>query len=236
MLIKIHRISFLALLALSTIALAADGFTVGWKPKEGDAYRYTMKADLDLGGNPIPLTATLTEKITKVETDGSYTVESSQIEGKVSLNGKEQDIPNGSPTSIIFKASGEVSKVVGDASAATPNSYRMANLSMIFDPGKPVAVGDAWFHEIKPDAATGAVGIRADYKLIGEEKIGAIDTLKIKATLKETTGDVPGSSDETVWVDKANGSTVKIEAKWVNAPVPGTLSPVSATVKIDRVG
>jgi hypothetical protein len=231
---RFHTI--LALAALSAVALAAvDGITLARKPKKDEVHKYAMKADVDFGGIPVVVTATLQEKVVDVADDGTYTLEQTQIEGKASINGTDRDLGGGSPSRMAFKANGEVSKLLGDAATTNANAYRMANLGLTYFPDKAVNVGDTWSFDIKSNKETGAVAGKAEFKLVGEEKVANHDTYKIKTIVKETEGDTPASSDGNVWVDKVDGSMVKTEVKWVNAPFPGAPAPLNATVKIDRV-
>jgi hypothetical protein len=62
-------------------------------------------------------------------------------------------------------------------------------------------VGDTWAEDVKADAKTGAEADHADYKIVSEEKVGDIDTIKVHATIKETSGGDPASSEGTYWLD-----------------------------------
>jgi len=229
---KITKLSVLALAALSAAAFAADAITLTRKPKEGETTKYRMKAELELGGMPITFNGLLSEKVLKVEPNGAYSLETAQIEGKVSINGQEQDVPGTGSSTINYKGNGDVVEIKGDQ--VTPEAYRMANLGVVADPGKPINVGDTWSHEIKADKKTGALGVKADYKFLGEEKVGDVDTLKIKVNVKETEGSDPASADGTVWLNKADGMLIKMNSKWVNAPYPGAGMPVTATITLVR--
>jgi hypothetical protein len=220
-------------LALSATALAAfDGLSVMRKPKEGEQIRYRMTADVDFGGMAIKAKFLVAEKVTKVEADGSYKLEQQQLEGVVDLNGQEQEMPSSGPTVTVYTKEGEIKEISG--AETTPDSYRLANLGLMRDPGKTLNVGDTWTHEIKADAKTGAVAAKAEYKVLAEEKVGDWDTVKVSQTIKETEGTDPASSTGTVWLLKEDGSTVKAESKWVNAPFPGAPGPINATVKMER--
>lgn len=233
---RFHPLALLALAALTTAALAAtDAVTLVRKPKKDEVHKYSMKADIDVNGLQVSVIATTQEKTTDVAEDGSYTVEEMLVDGKTTAAGQEKDLAGGPPSSMIYKTNGIISKINGDAKQATSNAYRMANLSLLYLPDKAVNVGDAWTYDVKADKATGAVAAKGEFKLLGDEKVGTHDTWKIKATIKETEGDTPSSSDGTVWIDKADGSMVKNEVKWVNAPFPGIQVPVNATVKIERI-
>jgi hypothetical protein len=223
----------LAALAVSASAFAVvDGLSVARKPKEGEQIRYRMTADVDFGGMAIKAKFLVAEKVVKIESDGTYKVEQSQLEGKIDMNGQEQELPGGGATTTIYTKDGSVKEISGDQT--TPDTYRMANLGVVIDPGKTLNVGDTWTHEIKADSKTGAVAAKAEYKVLGEEKVGNWDTVKVQVKVKETEGTEPAGNDGTIWISKADGSTVKLDQKWTNAPFPGAPAPINATVKMDR--
>lgn len=230
---KLTMLGILAVAAITASAFAfADGLRITRKPKEGETIKYRTTADVDFGGMAIKAKFLVAEKVVKVEADGSYKVEQSQLEGKVDVNGQEQDAPGGGTSTTTYAANGEVKEVKGDNT--TPDTYRMSNLGILIDPAKDLAINDTWSYDIKADKKTGAVAVKAEFKLLGEEKIGEWDTLKIKATLKETEGTDPASSDGTLWISKVDGSLVQQEGKWVNFPFPGAPAPINATVKMTR--
>lgn len=231
---KSFRLIPFALVATAAIALAGTaGFTLKRTPKEGETLTYNLKADVDFNGMNITFTGKVKEKTTKVDSDGSYTVESQTQDAKINMNGQEMDAPGSdSVTTSIYTAEGLTKEIKGDS--ASDSAYRMSNLGALVTPGKEINVGDTWTHEFKADAKTGVVAAKAEYKLLGEEKIGDIDTLKIKVNITETEGSTPASSDGTAWVSKADGSTVKLEAKWTNAPFPGAPAPINANVTLTR--
>ena len=229
---KLKMIALLAVAASATAFAALDGFSVARKPKEGDQVRYRMTADVDFGGMAIKAKFLVAEKVTKVEADGSYKLEQTQLEGQIDLNGQTQDMPTSGATTMVYTKEGVIKEISGADS--TPDSFRMANLGILTDPGKTLNIGDTWTYEIKADSKTGAVAAKADYKVLAEEKIGDWDCLKIQSTVKETEGSDPASSEGTTWILKSDGSTVKSETKWINAPFPGAPAPINATVTLTR--
>ena len=231
---RFQTLSFIGLIAASAVAMAAvQGFALKRTPKEGQTYKYAMEGAVDFGGMDVTIKATVQETVTKVEADGKYSVEQKQLDGKISIQGNEQDMPASPGTTTIYKPNGEVVEIKADQS--DPNTYRMATLGLTIDPGKMVNVGDKWSYEVKADSKTGVVTAKADYTVLGEEKVGTFDTVKIKAVVKESEGSEPASSESTVWLDKKDGAMVKSESKWINAPVPGAPGAINATVKMTRV-
>jgi hypothetical protein len=217
------------LLALSAVAMAAQAFTIKRTPKQDEVAKYRMKGEFEVLGQQATFTGMVQEKVLKVAEDGNYTIESSQLEGKVNINGQEIEM-NSPPSVSVYKPGGDIVEIQGDSSEA---AYRSAILNQFFEPGKPVAVGDSWTKEIAGAPRTGGIGAKADFKVLGEEKVGTVDTLKIKATIKET-GAEPASTESTVWLSKADSTLVKIEGKWNNVPMPGAPAPISGNVTMTR--
>ena len=214
----------LSLLSAAVISMAAvDAYTIKRTPKVGEVHKYKQVGKFDVGGQEFEYEATASQKVAKVEDSGNYTVEEAQSD--VKLNG--QEAPEGSgpgATNTTFSAKGEVLEIKGDRVEA--NTYRFANLAIFILPEKEVAFGDSWSYDIKEDKKLGSVAGKATYKLVGEEKIGSNDCLKLSYSVKESGSDA-ASSEGTVWIRKGDSTLIKMSAKWTNAPVPG--APMSIT-------
>lgn len=222
------------LAVLSALALAAQAGPLVRKVQVGEELKYRVKANVELGGNAIVFSGLQTEKVLEVGTDGTYTVESKTTDAKVTFGGQEIEIPaDQSPsTTSVYNLDGTIKEIRGDNAQA--ESYRFANLATVFLNGKEAKVGEAWTNEKTADSKSGAVAYKSTYKIVGEEKVGSLDTWKIEFSTKESEGDAPASSDGTVWIDKADATLVKTEAKWSNAPFPGAPGPVNGTVTVTR--
>jgi hypothetical protein len=219
--------------ALSVAAIAIqDGINLKRTVKVGDTVKLRLKADVDIQGTEAAFSSLITEKITKVESNGNYTLESSQSEGKVNLGGQEMDVPGSTQTST-YKATGEVMEI--KAENVDGNFYRTAHLTSFIVGDKAVKSGDSWAVEIKKDEKTGAVAAKGTFKIEGEEKIGERDTFKIKHSIKETDGgEAAASVEATSWISKKDGTIVKSEGQWKNVPIPGAPFPVSAKYVMTR--
>jgi hypothetical protein len=225
----------LALVATSfaAMALAQGGSTLQRVVKVGDTMRYRLKAEIELAGEQAVFSALVTERVVRVDPGGDYVVESIQADGKVGFAGQEFEAPPSPPSSTTYRLTGEVVQIRGEMN--DENAYRIANLSLVRTPGKSVGVGDTWSHKVAADAKTGGVPIEANYRIEGEEKIGQWDTLKIKMSVRETEGSEPASNEALVWMSKTDGSMVKLESKWTNAPIPGAPGPVNGQITLTRV-
>ena len=221
-----------ALLAVAALAVAAqDGWTLKRAPKEGEELKFRMKASIDFQGTDFSFAALIKEKVLRVEADGTYTVESDQLEGKASFAGQEVDVPSQGATISVYKPAGDVVEIRGADTSAS--AYRMANLNNIYYPEKPIKVGESWTKEIKADTKTGALDATATYKLLAEEKVGSHDTLKIEAKVTEK-GNDGASAEFTAWLSKTDFGIVKMTGDWKNAPLAGAPGPVNAKVEMNR--
>jgi len=231
------RTAIRTLLLMATLAQCAfvtdDTYAIKRTPMVGAVAKFIMTGDFQVNGGQGQIIATVSEKVTAVDKDGNFTVEQSQIEASGTFEKEKIETPSRNPISLTYKPNGQVTSIKGDLIDA--NSYRMENLGALVDPGKQVAINDVWTSESKADKDLGTVAVKAIYKLIGEEKIGNVDTLKIQATVKETEGDKPAENEFTEWISKTDGSMIQLQAKWTNAPFPDISYPVTATIKLSRV-
>lgn len=211
-----------------------DGFSVRRQPKEGQIVKLRFKAVLEIQSSQATLTGLVQDKTTKVNSDGSYEEEEQQTEGVAKIGDQSFPSPVIGPFPIVHNADGSLRELRGNDTVAGPDAYRMSTLELLIDSGHPLNVGDSWTADIKADPKTGVQAAKADYKILGEEKIGEFDTLKIRMTIKETQGATPASSEGTVWINKADGTIVKAEMKWTNAPFPGAPAPMNASMTETR--
>lgn len=229
--LAIHAgIWFAALAALAAgQTQAPTGFTVKRIPKVGDAIKYKMTADfvaLAKGS----LTATLLEEVKTIDKDGSYSLQQTQIDASGVYDNEKVDVPARTPITIKYKPDGHLSAIQGDL--IDSNSYRVENLALVIDPGKPIEVGSTWMDDIPADKDQKTPAVHLEYKLLGTETVAGVDCLKIKGSGNEVGGVNPAKHAFTVWLSKTDGSRIELDSKWDNAPFPGISSPVSASIKI----
>lgn len=221
--------------ALSLAAVAAqDAFTLKRNVKVGDVMKSKMTVEADFGGTAILITATTTEKVVKMEDSGIVHTESSQSNMKIKFGDQEMGGEDQPPTTYITKITGELVELKGESIEAS--YYRMASMTSFRFPEGPVKAGDKWTYEIKADKKTGIVSGKHEYEVVGPDKVGARECLKVKHSYKETEGGEPASSTGTVWIDLKDGSMVKLEASQQKVPVPQAPGPMDMKLKIEREG
>jgi len=233
--LKSKLIAATAILGLAALSLAAviDGYSFKRTPKEGETHKYKQTGKFEAGGMEIEYEAKSTQKVTKVEADGSYAEESTTSD--VKMNGQEPPegaAGGGQKTTTKFSAKGEVVEIKNEQVSA--EAYRFANLAIFISPETDIKVGDSWSYEVKEDKKTGAAAAKATYTLTGEDKVGTVDALKLKFVIKETAAD-GASSEGTIWVSKADYTLLKTVAKWTNAPIPGAPVTINGEMTVTLI-
>lgn len=226
--------SWLAIgLAAVTLFAMAQGTALKRTPKVGDSQTFTMRMEFAIFGDTAVYTSKLVEKVSAVTPEGNYTVEATQSEYKVELFGDEgvvrdEDMPK---QSITYTPTGEVVSVQGDF--VNESVYRLANLMTVRLPKEPVVKGDKWERTVPKNVDTGVFDAKATYTYEDDEKIEDVDTMRVTFEYAEVAGD-PARSDGKVWLDKRDGTIVKLETNWTSAPIPGAPTPLTGSVILTR--
>lgn len=222
--------SMSALLGVAILAVAAfaqDGFNLKRVPKLGDVFKYNLSVTLDVQGQEFNVTATVQEKIIKVE-DGKYTIESSQSEMK--LNGQDAPMEQ-TPSTSTYSSLGRLLDSKSDQGGE--DADRMSSLQSFEVPDRALKVGDTWEVVLKAKEAKNPIGLKGTYKVEAQEKVGKWDALKVSFTIEETEGSTPAKATGFAWFSTSDQSMVKYEGQWANAPFP-SLPPVNAKVTLLR--
>lgn len=220
-----------ALLAGAALAVAGiQEYSLKRTAKQGEVFKYKMSGELDVMGQSVGMSAILINKTTKVEANGNYVVESSQSEGKITINGSDMDLPSQGSTITTYKPDGTVLDVQGEG--VEMGGYRMANLLSTIMSEKSLKVGDEWTSETKGDTKKSTVDVKGAYKFVALEKIESGEAAKITFEMKEQGGDTPGAISGTAWVELKTGNMVKMESTWKDVPVPGAPTPISGKVNM----
>jgi hypothetical protein len=223
---SIKTLTLLGLATLAALVVAADGTSLKYAPKEGTSRKYKLSAVFDAGGTSANVTGEVTEKISKVDAaTGDVTEERLQGALTVDVGGQTIPVDAGPPSTMVYHADGSLVEIRGEG--LNPSTYRLATLSTVRFPKDPVAADGTWKVEIPANEKTGVVKTNAEYKVLGMEKLMGIDTIKISSSVKEAEGDAPASSEGIVWINVADGTVVKFDGTWTNAPVAPAPMPVS---------
>jgi hypothetical protein len=225
---------------LAGFVAAQEEYTLKLQVKEGDTFKYRFTMEMTFGDTSAIVTMNITNKVVKVDADGNVVMESSSSDGMVKFGDQEMPIPASPATKTTFKPNGMPVKVEGGTDSA--NALRMARLNNHFFPDKAVKVGDKWSAEMKGEG--NLPPLKGEYELVAKEKVGDIDTLKIKFTIQEVAnkkeGDAPNMLDNAnisghVWIDPKTGMLVRMNAKVKGMPAEGAPMPLDGTITMERV-
>lgn len=231
--------SVLALSVLLVTCMGAksrdDGYTIVWKPKQGQAIAYEVSAQMTVADDKVEFDSDVDVKITKVAANGDYTVETKYGNFRVIQNGKEERAPDGAmdtkPDVEIFNAKGE--KIGGDPDDNDGEVDDMTRLLRsvgdFSPPEKPVKKGDKWTEDIKYDEKTKTKAAKLDFEVLGTDKIGRYDVLTISKSYKETEGSAPPAYEGTMSFDVTDMSLVEVEAGLRGVPLA---DGITADVKV----
>jgi len=233
-----HTMRVMALMALSAtlaaFAPAQEEFNLKMQVKEGDTYKYRFTMELTFGDQSAVITMSMTNKVVKVDTDGNIVIESTSGEGSVKFGDQEMPLPPSPTTKTTYKPNGMPVKVEGGDNPNSP--LRMARLTSGVFADKPVKIGDKWSVESKPEGNT--PGLKAEYELVGKERVNDIETLKIKLTVKEVGEKVEGGASTMsghIWLDPLTGMLVRMTATVKGLPAEGAPMPLDGTLTMERI-
>jgi hypothetical protein len=218
---------------LMTGAYAQDqSYTLKHNSKEGDVMKYKLIIELDLGGQAILATGSSTSKVTKVETDGARSIDMTAGEMLVKFGEQEMTRPGLPPLTTVYKANGEIAEIKGEG--ADTDAYRRARAQALVFSDKAVKVGDKWSYEMKPAKENGAGVGKTDVEVLAVEKMGDQETLKLKFSFKETSGDTPLEVTGTLWIGTKDSEMVKAVMNVKNYPIPGVPMPIEGKITLER--
>lgn len=226
---RLKSLLLLSVFALAALALA-QGVSLKRQVKEGDTHSYRMSLSFSMWGEEALYTSVLTEKVIKVEPNGTYAVETTQTDYKAKFGEEEmtlssEDLPK---ATRVLTPAGEIVQLQGDLTNEA--AYRLSNLDVFRPSDMSVSTGDTWKVELKANADTGTKATTIDYKVEAAEKVGDWDTLPVTFSYKETEGSDPATAEGKYWIRTSDGLVVKMEADWKNAPIPGANGAVNAKV------
>jgi hypothetical protein len=225
---------------LASFVAAQEEYTLKLQVKEGDTFKYRFTMEMTFGEMSVVATMNITNKVIKVDGDGNVVMEGSSSDGMVKFGDQEMPIPASPASKTTFKPNGTPVKVEGGTDSA--NALRMARLNSHLFPDKAVKIGDKWSAEVKGEGNLPT--LKAEYELLAKEKVGDIDTLKIKFTIQEVAnqkeGGTPSMLDNAnisghAWIDPKTGMLVRMTAKVKGMPAEGAPMPLDGTLTMERI-
>ena len=219
-------------LAISASATLADTYTFKRNSKVGDTAKYKMTAKFNIMGADASATMENSEKVVKVEADGTFHVETAQTNLVIEFGGQKMEQDGEPPHTSKYSSNGKVLEIGGED--AGPDSYRLELLMAVLAPESAQAVGGKWTIKTPADAKRGTPSMVSEYEVLGTEKIGVYETVKIKINIKEESGEAAATASGTYWVSVKDFTMVKGDLKITKAPVPGMPEPTDMSMEVIR--
>ena len=227
----------LALLTLSgAVCAAQDKVTLTYRAEKGRVThsKSTATFSLDQGGVKAEIALKQTDKTTytDVAANGDVTRESTTESSEMTIEGQKAPAPEEakSTTTIVTRPNGEV--ILFKSSREEKDSAHVGvRLDIATHPlysAKPVGVGDKWNYEIKPNADLGSEAATGDAEVLGFEKIGGVDAVKIKYSYKETTHTPALTVSGVMWAEKSSGDIVQTDMNIEGLQFGGEQGPTLA--------
>lgn len=226
----VRNIASIALAACIAAAVVAQGPGTAAGPGTKQTIKRTFTKDASRkykinvvmtpvdGDEPkIELAITTQDKVASVAANGNATVESKQLDIKISFNGQEVPVPSNENNveKQVVTPTNQVVSMTTDGPDADFSKRLSRALSGVYAANE-VAVGDSWKVEYKADKDTGMRGGTATEKLLGYETVNGVKCAKISHKFTEAPyADDQGKLevDTVAWVDVANGELIKAEGK-----------------------
>jgi hypothetical protein len=235
---KAVRLLLAVLIASAWASVQDRTYSLVWQPKQGQAFKYVLSMDMSADGNQVLFGSELSVKITSVEKNGDYTVESIYSSPTITVDGKTQaasDDAVNKPEIEKFNAKGERIDAGKDKDEDTdPFGKALGDIMDFNAPEKPVKIGEKWTREMPGNEKSKTRPAKAEYKLAGIDKVGTSETLRVTYTYAETEGGKPVKAEGEFYVDGADGSVVKMNATIDNLRFDDGEGPTSASVKLVR--
>ncbi len=233
---RIRPLSLICLVALGATAFAAlqQTYSLQRTAKVGDEAKYSFKAEMQFGDIKIEVRGKNSEKIVKIGEDGTMTVESIQSDVVVKTPDEEQPIPDVTKATMSYGKDRVITTYSDEDGEGDSASLRLALITSIQAPKEAMKLGDSWTATIKK-IGEGTYNVDATFKLVGTEKVGKYETIKIELKSKELEADEAAEATGTVWLNVADFSTVKEEISIKSAPIAMAPAPVDMKLTSERV-
>ncbi|MBV6491371.1 MAG: hypothetical protein KJZ62_06045 [Fimbriimonadaceae bacterium] len=233
---KTKRWRWLAgMMALFAMAAGAqDSATLLRVAKKGDVLQFALKVKIEAPGASVVFTAVNTERVLEVDEKDVITVESTQSDVRLLLNG--QALPTNEDNAVVVsrvKATGEQLEV--RSATRSPDDSRRGNMTALILPGTPLKVGDRWSHDFKADPKTGQREAKSEYEVLERTNLGSAQTMVVGYKFAEVGGDSPATATGKFWINVVDGTLVKLSADLKNAPIEQAGGAVDMTIDLSRI-
>ncbi|GAB4452310.1 MAG: hypothetical protein OHK0029_02970 [Armatimonadaceae bacterium] len=221
---------------------SAQKFVLVYKAEKGQerrnqsVFKFTMQPP---PGQP-PLRLDGREVVKRVYTDvaanGDITFEDRTLESKTTVNGQEapgNDEEEKSVHTYTIRPNGMLVKFTSteEKDKDEPDSHlteRLFVASTPIYPAEPVGPGEKWTQEFKADKTLGLRAATAKYEVLGVEKVGTAEAVRLKMDYAETEAD--GIALKTTFlIEKISGDVLWADYKIDRFPFGSSEQPIVAS-------
>ncbi len=211
---KTRPLVIAALLAAAAVQAGQQNYSIQYKPVKGSKTAYSLSFAIDSPSIKVTYEAKIVNEVVEVKDDGTFIMASYQSDGVTIVDGVKQPSAAETVTAVTTYDKLGVPMAIGGDNA-TPESFRVANLTSFLAPGRPVAVGESWTVKIAADEKEKTRAVTHTYKVVSVDKGVAI----VDMSVVESTTDFPASAKGRVWVNLANGEQTKFDLLVKNMPI-----------------
>lgn len=209
----------LLLVSVTFAASAQDKILLRYAPDAGTTTRYKMAIKGNtivtaLGKNQntnLETAMTIQQKVTGKDKSGNIDMETSILEGRITVNGTPTTMPNvGELISVKMAPDGTILSQTG-----VDQNNGMNNQMQIKFPSNPVGIGDTWTTKIEPNPSM-PFPMETVYTVEGFEKLGGEDCVRLKSevsTAKSNTGNfnIDVKANGKIWFAYKKGIMIQNE-------------------------
>lgn len=203
--------SFLSVAALLFVAACSQAQSWVLKAPYESKAKFTWQVTVNANVGGMEIEAKMKQHLEIASKDEK------QIKGKsnwseITVNDSEQDAGDG-PWDVVLNPNGSIVSAHDSSDHA-----RMLTPAAFIYPDKEVKAGDKWQVKFKP--SKDAKEFTTDFEVVAIEKVGDVETMKVKAKMMEGAKEGEGmSANNLYWVAK-DGKVLKFELDIKNWVVP----------------
>ncbi len=192
-------------------------FDLIYHPQVNTSLTYMLKLEIESIPDRFTFLANLKTKVVKIKPNGDYDVESATTGAHMKHGSQDETIPDDAkPTVDTYNKKGEKiasSEEDDPTEESNPGLNSLDSITGQLTPKNPVKVGETWTAVLQPNKKLKREAGKVTYALVGTEKQGSYQTLKISFKYSETEKDVPLTAEGYVLLNQQDFSLVRFESK-----------------------
>lgn len=191
-------LAFLALVAVSPVQRGEFAFVP--KPVYGD-WEYRMhRLVLHIPGLKTEFAMRARQRVVSIDKDDKFTVLFETRRSVVFQRGEAKDTPFAKNRTIVYDPKG------WQIPSFLPGERGTTDLSLLVGfraPVDPVRIGKSWSY-----SQIGEPGVNAKFTLVGPERVGGVDCLRVQAETRLIGTERPAKASGNFWINEESGMIV----------------------------